>query len=275
MASRDPRIRAIELEASRRAALDGETSPAERFRIRQQLRREQGLGREKVKRGGLSGVWDRNKGVIGSVAGGLVSAFIPGLGAVLGPALGGIAGGSLARGKFDTSNILGDTLGGFGGASIPGVAGAIKGAFVPKAAQAGGAAMSAAPGTGALGQAGAQMANAAQMLPNVANANATLGGAAGGAVRGLGGMARSALGYIRENPQVAGLALEGVTDTMNQNANRRLRQQEIDLQRDAMEDEQERRRRIAELLAPVYQRNPGMTPTPMPQPGLPMMTGGR
>lgn len=260
MASRDPRIRAIELEASRRAALDGETSHAERFRIRQQLRREQGLGREKVKRGGISGVWDRNKGAIGSIAGGLVSSFIPGLGAVLGPALGGIAGGSLARGKFDTSNILGDTLGGFGGASIPGVAGAIKGAFVPKAA-------------GAAGGGGGAVGGAAMDLANVTNANVV--GQAPGLGQRVGQMVGSVGNFAKANPEVIGMGLQAAGQMQNAAAQRDLQRQQLDLQRDTLEDEQERRRRIAELLAPVYQRNPGMTPTPMPQPGLPMMTGGR
>jgi hypothetical protein len=59
--ARDPRIVAIEAEAKRLAAADGKTSHKERFRIRNELRAAQGLGREKKKRGGAAGVWDRNK----------------------------------------------------------------------------------------------------------------------------------------------------------------------------------------------------------------------
>lgn len=85
-------IREIEIEAARRAALDGRTSHDERFRIRNELRAAMGLSREKRKRGGIAGVVDRNPWIkqVGAVA---LSAVVPtvglGLAARVLPKLGG------------------------------------------------------------------------------------------------------------------------------------------------------------------------------------------
>lgn len=90
MASTNPQVRAIELEASRRAAEDGETSHAERFAIRNALRADAGLPAEQRKRGGAAGVYDRNKQFALPLAMLAAPFALPALGGALG--LGGAAG---------------------------------------------------------------------------------------------------------------------------------------------------------------------------------------
>lgn len=212
-----PSIRDIELEASRRAAADGRTSRRERFQIRNQLRSQYGLDPEEKQRGGVAGVWDRNKGAIGSVAGGLAASFIPGAGAFLAPALGGILGGSAARGRFEGGNVLGDALGGTMAGAAPS------------------AAATAVPGR-------------------------------------LSGMLASAGNFAKANPEVVAMGLQGAGQAMQANANRRMADRSMDFQERQYEDEQERRRRIAELLAPMWQARQA-APAPA-MPSLPML-GGR
>lgn len=253
MPSRDPRIRAIEQEAARRAMEDGRTSHQERFNIRAGLRAEQGLGRETRKRGGVAGVWDRNKGAIGSVAGGLAGSFIPGVGTMLGSALGGALGGAAARGKFDAGNLIGDTLGGVSGGQVPNAVGALRGAFTG-----GGAAGAATAG------AGAPAMPPGFDLGNVANANVA-------GSRSLGGLARAAGGFLRENPEVVGMGLQAAGQAQNAAANRSMQRDAMNFERQQYEDEQERRRRIGELLLPMWNKQQGAGALPMPS--LPRLGG--
>ena len=85
---KDPKVRAIEIEANRLAGADGDNSLAERFQIRNQLRAEAGMKPEKRKRGGLAGAWDEGF-------------LLPAAAIALGPlALGaaGVGGGGTAAG---------------------------------------------------------------------------------------------------------------------------------------------------------------------------------
>lgn len=296
-----PSIRDIELEASRRAAADGRTSHRERFQIRNQLRSQYGLDAEDKKRGGVAGVWDRNKGAIGSVAGGLAASFIPGAGAFLAPALGGILGGSAARGRFEGGNVLGDALGGVGGGGVKSLASS----FMP---QAGARALPTltAPGAATNNVLGSTAQNAMRALPAPGVAtNNVLGsamralpapgnfttnaiGAMSVGAPNVGTIAPSALpsaasgagrsflsnvgGFVKDNPEVVAMGTKMVSDTMQGNANRAMADRSMDFQERQYEDEQERRRRIAELLAPMWQARQA-APAPA-MPGLPML-GGR
>lgn len=255
MPSRDPRIRAIEQQAARQAMEDGRTSHAERFNIRAGLREQAGLGRESRKRGGVAGVWDRNKGAIGSVAGGLAGSFIPGVGTMLGSALGGALGGAAARGKFDAGNLIGDTLGGVSGGQIPNAVGALRGAFTGGAGAAAGSATAGA---------GAPAMPPGFDLNNVANANVV-------GQRSIGGMARAAGGFLRDNPEVVGMGLQAAGQAQNAAANRSMQRDAINFERQQYEDEQERRRRIGELLLPMWNKQQGAGALPMPQ--LPRLGG--
>lgn len=146
MASKDPQIRAIEVEADRLSRLDGKTSKKERFRIRNELRADAGLGKEKKKRGGVAGLYDRNK-----------SWAIPAATALAGLATGGlatpIAAGALAGGlDREGKGGIGFDLGGAARGALSGAA------------------------TGGLG------VGLGRAIPALAGPNAALGGAAGGAV---------------------------------------------------------------------------------------------
>ena len=274
MPSRDPQIRAIEVEAARLANADGKTSHAERYRIRQQLRSQQGLGKEGIKRGGISGVWDRNKGAIGSIAGGLAASFIPGAGAFLLPALGGALGGAAARGRLDADNLLGDSLGGMGGAGIKSLASS----FIPKAAGLPGLPAPGAATNNVMAGLRPPVSAAAAGGPAVPMGGSFAGVAASGGasqVPGrIGGMLAGAANYAKANPEVVAMGLQGAGQAMQANANRAMADRRMDLEERAYADEQARRKRIAELLAPTWQRL--QNPTPPAMPGLPALPmGGR
>jgi hypothetical protein len=136
--AKDPRIKAIEEEADRRSRLDGKTSHKERFRIRAELRAAAGLGKEKKKRGGAAGVWDRNKDVIVPIAAGALGLMTGGIAT---PALAAAAARGLDReGKggigFDVGNAA---RGAMEGAAAGGI-GKMAGGLMPGAGAAGGAA---------------------------------------------------------------------------------------------------------------------------------------
>lgn len=140
--AKDPRVRQIEQEASRRAAADGKSSHAERYAIRAELRQAQGLGSEKKKRGGVAGVWDRNKNVIkpaltigaGLLTGGMaVPALIgAGIGGLDREGKGGIgfdAGGAVRGGiRGAAEGYAGQML----GSGIQGIRGALAGGQTPQ-----------------------------------------------------------------------------------------------------------------------------------------------
>ncbi len=161
---KSPEIRAIELEAAQRANADGKTSHAERFKIRNELRAAEGLPSEKHKRGGVAGVYDREKEWLMPVAAGLLG--LTGFGGAFAPALLGAAQGGLDRpGEggigFDVGGALKGGLSGAAAGSVGKFAGGILNP-VPAALPGAGAAASAAGGVpvppavpGAVGVAGA------------------------------------------------------------------------------------------------------------------------
>lgn len=219
----------------------------------------------KRKRGGLAGIWDRNKGAIGSIAGGLAASFIPGAGAFLVPAIGGALGGAAARGKLDTGRLAGDALGGIGGGGIKSGYGSLKDAFTPGAARAASPAMPGIPGM-------------APPIPSIPGAGATT--SVGDKLMGAAGKVG---GYLKDNPEVPAMALQGIGSAMGAGAQRdiardQLAQQQsqfdqrLALERQQYEEEMERKRRIAELLGPVYAGVRGRS-GPLPQPAVPMMGG--
>lgn len=237
--------------------------------------------KKKRKRGGLAGIWDRNKGAIGSVAGGLAASFIPGVGALLAPSIGGMIGGAAARGKLDTGNLMGDALGGMGGANVlrPGAA-ALKNAFVPKAAGAatsGAATMASGAGAAApMTSMSAPMGGVGAMppVPAMPMAAPSLGQRAMQGVKAVGS-------FAKDNPEVLGMAAQGVGGAMQAGANRDIARdqlaqrnteftQTMDFERRRQEEEDERKRNIGNLLAPLYQQFAGRAP--MGAPVAPMMS---
>jgi hypothetical protein len=133
--AKNPQIRAIEEEADRLSRADGKTSHKERFRIRAELRAQAGLGKEKKKRGGAAGVWDRNKDVIVPIAAGALGLMT---GGVATPMLAAAAARGLDReGKggigFDVGNAARGAMEGAAAGSI----GKFAGGLMPGAGAAG------------------------------------------------------------------------------------------------------------------------------------------
>lgn len=126
MPSRNPQVRAIEQEASRLAAADGKSSHKERFALRKAMRADAGLGREHKDRGGVAGVWDRNKEYAPALALAALPFALPAIGGMLGIG-GGAAGAGAAAAGGAASAIPGAVAGAAGSAlpaAIPAAAGA-------------------------------------------------------------------------------------------------------------------------------------------------------
>lgn len=210
--AKDPRIRAIEQEADRRSRLDGKTSKKERFRIRNELRAEAGLPKEKKKRGGVAGVWDRNKNVITPVAAGLAALATGGLAA---PALVGATMRGLDRpGEGGIGFDIGDAARGAAEGGISGLgAGAIHGG-IQGALGASGVGLS--PLSGALQ--GAQL-GATQIAPTALRSllpGGGLGPTPGIAGGTPGAVAPTGIGGLLGNPRnLLGVA-QGVNAAYNQ-----------------------------------------------------------
>lgn len=229
MASKNPQIRAIELEALRRSKLDGKTSHRERFEIRNQLRAEQGFGKEQKKRGGIAGVYDRNKNYINPASQVLAGMFLgPAAGAVLGAATG-----------FDRPG-----KGGIGFDAKKGAIGAVSGYGLGKVGQYGGSKLSGmfqpkpAPFTPAGVPTGDEVV-ASAAAPKKSFVDRAVGGV------------KKAGGFLKDNPEVAGQALTSYATLSEGAANRRFDGERLAFDQRAYDDERrdkERRARIAQDL---------------------------
>ncbi len=143
--AKNPQIKAIEEEADRRSRLDGKTSHKERYAIRAELRAGAGLGKEKKKRGGAAGVWDRNKDVIVPIAAGALGLMTGGIAT---PALAAAAARGLDReGKGGIGFDAGAGVRGAMEGAAAGGLGKMAGGLMPGAGAAGSAATAAAPAT--------------------------------------------------------------------------------------------------------------------------------
>jgi len=280
------------------------------------------------KRGGLAGVWDRNKGVIKKVAP-IAAGFIPGVGPAVGAALGAAMGGLDRPGKggigLDVGGAVRGGLEGYGGAKLGQAAkgGLAKmftaspldkltgapqvgltaggptsygaaGSFQPAMAGAGASAPAAAY-TGNIGGYGigmplgsaapvpsSAMADLPKMdmskmirttptsrapMPDIGMPQATTDGMFKGALtpktpRSLGSMASDAFGkdgYLERNERMLGGIAKGVGSVLGGRAEAgalesqtELARQKFEYEKQQDETEQERRRRIAELLMPMF-----------------------
>jgi hypothetical protein len=281
------------------------------------------------KRGGLAGVYDRNKKYIKTLAP-IAAGFIPGVGPLVGAALGAAMGGD-TEGKgyfkgFDAGGAVKGGISGYGGAKLGQAAkgglgklftggmspvdkltGAPKigltaggpssygtmGSFQPT--MAGGAAAGAAPTaayTGNIGGYGIGMPidSAAAVspsgmgdlpgmdmskmirttptgrapLPNIAapqmGAMPQIANKPQGLLSKAGDLARGAGRFAKENKDLIALAGEGIQSTLPDAAsdaammNAETARMRLEDERNQMKMEEERRRRIAELLMPYFQQ---------------------
>jgi hypothetical protein len=204
----------------------------------------QGLGQpeqKKRKRGGLAGIWDRNKNVITPLATGAIG-MIPGVGVPLAGAAGaamrgldrpgkkgiGFDAGAAARGAVEgavagsVGRGLGKTLGIGKAAAAP-----IRDVGLEQAMGAGApppSSVAAAPAGGGMGRLG-------QMASSIGEAGQ----------RGLG----AALNFTRENPEAVGLGLQGLSGIMGSQSQRRIEE-------DRLKEERRRAENLARFALPMY-----------------------
>jgi hypothetical protein len=216
------------------------------------------------KRGGLAGIYDRNKKYIKTLAP-IAAGFIPGVGPMVGAALGAAMGGDReGKGYFKGFDAGGAALGGATG-YVGGKLGQAAGARIGQAAQGGGlkslltgskAAASGAPAgplapQQAVGQGGGFFpgTGGAGVNPLSAPTPADKGFSMGGLLKG-----------VRENKDIIGGAVKGAQMMMPDPSDEaammnadtsRMRFEEEQRQ---MKLEEERRRRMAELLMPYFQQ---------------------
>lgn len=204
--------KAIAKEAKRRSlADDGKSSREERFALRNAIRAEQGLGAEKRQRGGLAGVYDRNKDYIVPAAS-IVAGLIPGVNAAV-PALLGAARGFDREGQagigFDLGQGLAGAASGYGLGKVGGAIGNLAGL--------GGASGAVPAASVAADPAAAEMA----AMTRATGGGAAMAGAAPvGAVPAsrfsLGGFAGKGLDFLKGNGGANAIAaLQAVTGALD------------------------------------------------------------
>jgi hypothetical protein len=220
----------------------------------------QGLGQpeqKKRKRGGLAGIWDRNKNVIKPLAT-IGAGLVPGLGPLASAAIGGLMGGLDRPGK-----------GGVGFDVGAGARGAVQGYGMGQLGQAGasllgrGAGQAVAAGTTPTPATGGMVADPSRggMVPiGGPSPDYTPGGMPGGTSRlreiaqgldrGIGRGLQRGLAFAKANPEAVGMGLQALSGVMGTQEMRRLRQQELD-------EERRRAETLARFALPLYMQSMG------------------
>ena len=284
----------IQDEANR---LFGKGASDKKFEWRRQQQAEAGLEQEKKTRGGVAGAYDRNKKIVQAAIPLIAGALIPGSSLVAGAISGGLARGldregkggiGLDLGQAAKGAVTGAALGGLGGAARTGIQGMMAGGTPLKAMPAPGAgttvvggqapgAVTAMPGAGAgsalkampeMGRGITSLGQQAASVVGAPGASAGLTQAAVPMMNRLGSMAGQAGSYLAKRPEIAAAALTNYSQSRQAAANRALQekqmaQQESQFQRTFGQSEEERKReierqqRIAQMLAPLFQRIAG------------------
>ena len=198
--------------------------------------------KKKRKRGGLAGIWDRNKGIIKPVVSGALG-LVPGIGVPLAAGAGALMGGLDREGK-----------GGVGFDVGKGVAGGISGAAAGgTAAWANGGGVGRLLGRGASSVPAAGGVPSAVPLPDAPMASSVVGPAS--SARGLGRLnVGSVTDFITANPQAIGMGLQGAAGILGSQAERRMGNERLTLERERDEEERRRRETTANLLLPLYRQ---------------------
>jgi hypothetical protein len=261
----------IQEEANR---LFGKGASDKKFEWRRQQQAEAGLEQEKKTRGGVAGTYDRNKKLIGTAA------------TAAGYMFGGPAGAAVVRGTmqgldrpgkggigFDLGRAAKGAMEGYSAGKLAGglqsMGAGLKQSFMPK----GGipklpanAPMIDTPLPKSIVDMGANVGGGVSSAgPSMTQ---RLGAGAMDLVRGAGEKASGAFDYLKKRPEIAATALTTVSGARQAAANRRLQEQqlaqnqsqfeqEFGLRKGEQEREVERQRRIAQLLAPLFQRISG------------------
>lgn len=232
----------------------------ERWALRAAIREKYGMGKEKRERGGVAGMYDRNKEYIKPVA--QIAA-----GALGGPLAGGIVGGLMGGLDREGKGGIGfDVKQGIGGAAQGAALGAVgdwgRGAIQSQlakraAARAGGAAAQAVAGSG--GAAAAPAAVAAPAAPAAAKIP----------------LAQRVGKFIKDAPEAVGGAFTAGAQMMDSGNNRRiaaqnaaLGQQELAFLQKKYEDEQAEKKRRAQIAQQLYQAIQGQMSYNRPPGGM-------
>lgn len=219
--------------------------------------------KKKRKRGGLAGIWDRNKNIITPLATGALGFATGGLAL---PALAGAAMRGLDRpGKrgigFDAGQGLRGAaegaLAGSAGRGLKGILSAPAAAPVtPPSTPPSTPAVPSAPAVGGEAQllegrmAASRMATSPASPTMAPQAAPAVGGSAVPSMLGrLGDMgqsgARGILKFIRDNPEAAGMGLQGLSGIMGVQSQRRLEEER-------QREERRRAENLARLVMPMY-----------------------
>ena len=216
--------------------------------------------KKKRKRGGLAGMWDRNKKIIKPIVSGIAGAIgTPALGAAVGAAMGGLD----REGKRG----IGFDLGGAAKGGLSGYAAGSAGKFL-------GGKAGIKPMLGAGAKTAAPVASATQgmqVADPVRGGVVTIGGGGGAAPsmgasavpmgqqvanagRGLGSALRGAGAFAKANPEAVGMGLQGAGAVMGAQAERQMQAENLRLERERDEEDRRRRGLTASLLVPMYQQ---------------------
>lgn len=212
------------------------------------------------KRGGLAGIWDRNKKIIKPIATFAAGMVNPALGAALGAAMGGLDREGKSGIGFDLKQGAIGGLQGYGAGKLGAMAKSkLAGLFAPGATS---GAATGAPATAGIGAGGSAVTAPAR---SSIEALMVPGGGAGGAVS-AGAPAAAGGSWLARNAPIIATGLQAVGGVMGDQADREVRLDSIaaqreaaDLQRQQFEYqkeqdrlERERRQRIAQLLMPLF-----------------------
>jgi hypothetical protein len=190
--------------------------------LRQNLSLSPEPPKKKRKRGGLAGIWDRNKGVIKPLVSGIAGA----VGGPIGGALaGGLMGGLDRPGKSGVGFDLGRGVRGAASGALAGAAGAgLRGYF-----------------TGSGGLAGARQA--------LGNYGTQMGLGQGGALRNAASGVRR---FAEANPVTSGAALTTAGNMMAANQQARVAREQEQFERDLFNRQEDERRALADALLPLF-----------------------
>lgn len=234
-------------------------TPEERAQMRADIYKRFGVQPPKRKRGGLAGIWDRNKNIIVPVVSGLAGLLTGGAAAPLvsslaGATMRGLDTGSLkgalrGAGEGYLSGLGASAIGGAvkGGMAGTGLGGTISGAA--KGAVQGGRAY--LPGGGGAGG-GTTTSQAQRVLDPSRGGYVDVGGVAGGTPQASSKLA----GLLK--PEAIGGITAGAGQALGGYMEREAGLQRLNFEEEQRKIEQERANRLAQLLAPMAGAQAGM-----------------
>lgn len=227
----------------------------ERFAARNAVRAKYGMAPEKSTRGGLAGIYDRNKGF-------LTTAASMAAGALGGPAaasaLGALIKGVDRPGKRGIGFDFGQAARGAAEGYVAGAAGAgLKGGLGSGTVKQSLGKYFGLPSAGAAQPAPAGLPSAAKPFEMMTDAEKMAyfsgGSAPAAAPAAQPSVAASLLGFAQKNPAVVQGIAGGAADVIGSAQERAVQERRLQLEEQAMRTENERKARLAELLMPMFQ----------------------